>query len=687
MFIRTIVGDQGIRQDLTSSRPSFSFDPSNTIILPTDASFYVSGSSTEKSVFGGNVVVSGSFTSLNGADFAGDVIEVSGSLYVTGSSYFSSSVVIYGGITGSLTQLSDASTSYIVGGPGISISTSSIGQISISSSLGPSGSWWSTGVTGSNNNLLTADGSGGIVTETNFNFDGSVGYLTLTGSFAHGSGSTSASPYSHAEGQQTIAGLTYFAASITNGTASISGDWQAYFNIGDNFMAVTDSSGNLSVDGYPNTATIDGISYDGSTTYVTSSRTDYTNFVGVFDMLPSYAELILPPYAGPTDPVIKYVSNSHTEGNGSWALCNSSHAEGFATWAFGDYSHAEGLYSTAAGIYSHAEGEDARALGNNSHAEGFRTTSSGTYSHAEGTDTISIGLSSHAEGNGSTSSGSFSHAEGSESLASGIGSHAEGYKTTAAGDYSHSEGYQSTAFGIRSHAEGEKTVSLGSVSHAEGYQTVASGTYSHAEGAFTTARGVGSHAQGTGTWAIGAYSHAEGNDTYANGDFSRAEGYQTKADGIASKAIGNNTWAIGDSSYASGFQTIASGTYSHTEGYYTIASGSNQFVIGQYNKRGNDTSLFVVGNGTGDSDANRSDILRVETNGLQVTGSIFPGADSTYTLGAADNRWAHVYTGDLHLRNERGDWTIVEEREYLCVVNNITGKRYKMALLPIEDET
>jgi hypothetical protein len=37
------------------------------------------------------------------------------------------------------------------------------------------------------------------------------------------------------------------------------------------------------------------------------------------------------------------------------------------------------------------------------------------------------------------------------------------------------------------------------------------------------------------------------------------------------------------------------------------------------------------------------------------------------------------------MKNDRGDWTIVEEENYLCVVNNRTNKRYKMMLEEIED--
>ena len=49
-------------------------------------------------------------------------------------------------------------------------------------------------------------------------------------------------------------------------------------------------------------------------------------------------------------------------------------------------------------------------------------------------------------------------------------------------------------------------------------------------------------------------------------------------------------------------------------------------------------------------------------------------------------KWANIYTGDLHLKNDRGDWTIVEEENMLTVVNNLTGKRYKMMLELLEGD-
>ena len=86
------------------------------------------------------------------------------------------------------------------------------------------------------------------------------------------------------------------------------------------------------------------------------------------------------------------------------------------------------------------------------------------------------------------------------------------------------------------------------------------------------------------------------------------------------------------------------------------------------------TSAGDVGIGTADPAAK-----------LDVAGHIFPAADSSYDLGSSSKRWRNIYTGDLHLKNERGDWTIVEEEGFLCVVNNKTGKKYEMMLKPIED--
>jgi hypothetical protein len=75
------------------------------------------------------------------------------------------------------------------------------------------------------------------------------------------------------------------------------------------------------------------------------------------------------------------------------------------------------------------------------------------------------------------------------------------------------------------------------------------------------------------------------------------------------------------------------------------------------------------------------------TSRFEITpaGHLVPFVDNTYDLGEASRRFRNIYTGDLHLSNDRGDWTIVEEEDYLSITNNKNGKRYKFVLEELED--
>jgi hypothetical protein len=48
--------------------------------------------------------------------------------------------------------------------------------------------------------------------------------------------------------------------------------------------------------------------------------------------------------------------------------------------------------------------------------------------------------------------------------------------------------------------------------------------------------------------------------------------------------------------------------------------------------------------------------------------------------------FTNVYTGDMHLKNERGDWTIFEESDHLRIRNNLTGQTFKMGMTLIDDQ-
>ena len=81
------------------------------------------------------------------------------------------------------------------------------------------------------------------------------------------------------------------------------------------------------------------------------------------------------------------------------------------------------------------------------------------------------------------------------------------------------------------------------------------------------------------------------------------------------------------------------------------------------------------------------------SNVLSVSGTttfanhVLPAADDSHDLGSAAKRWRNIYTGDLHLQNDRGHWVVIEEDKYLSIRNQKTGQRYKllMELLPADD--
>mgnify|MGYP005822053463 FL=1 len=156
----------------------------------------------------------------------------------------------------------------------------------------------------------------------------------------------------------------------------------------------------------------------------------------------------------------------------------------------------------------------------------------------------------------------------------------------------------------------------------------------------------------------------------------------------------HNVSGSGKGIFVGGIETA--GTLSATGSMFSSGSlsGSGKGIfVGGVETAGNlntSGSLYALHNISGSGHGYF--VAGVETQGtLGVTGSstfrgnVLPAEDVETDLVSSSKRWANVHTADLHLKNERGDWTIVEEEDYLSVVNNKTGKIYKMVLEEIED--
>jgi hypothetical protein len=80
------------------------------------------------------------------------------------------------------------------------------------------------------------------------------------------------------------------------------------------------------------------------------------------------------------------------------------------------------------------------------------------------------------------------------------------------------------------------------------------------------------------------------------------------------------------------------------------------------------------------------------TVGFVTSKTILPELHNTYDLGSSGVRWANIYSADMHFSNEGssnsvdgtwGDWTLQEGENDIFMLNNRTGKRYKINLTEV----
>ena len=192
----------------------------------------------------------------------------------------------------------------------------------------------------------------------------------------------------------------------------------------------------------------------------------------------------------------------------------------------------------------------------------------------------------------------------------------------------------------------------------------------------TLASDVGLFISGTiGGIGASAGDQSKGS-TIIGGDLLVSGTVVTVADGISGGSISGSIHETSSGiSYlvAGNNVSIASGT----NGQVTISATAGSVTVGS------DADNRVV---TSDADGSftAESALVIDGSTLTLAGNIIPDSDNSRDLGSTDKRFSNIYTGDLHLRNERGDWSIIEEEDYLSITNNKNGKKYKFVLEEIE---
>ena len=77
---------------------------------------------------------------------------------------------------------------------------------------------------------------------------------------------------------------------------------------------------------------------------------------------------------------------------------------------------------------------------------------------------------------------------------------------------------------------------------------------------------------------------------------------------------------------------------------------------------------------------------------VTLKGNILPDTDGVRDLGSSGLRFQNVYTADMHFNNEGinnsidgtwGHWTLQEGDENIFMINQRTGKKYKINLTEV----
>lgn len=335
--------------------------------IGSDVFLFVSGNldGTSKTLFGGNVVTSGSVRS-------------------------------FAGLTGSLRYVDESNNPLIVAGPDISVTYNSLGQWEIS---GSEAGFFSS----PSNNIVNTTGS----FEATY-LSASTG-AEITGSLTVNGGITGSLSGTLAGNPFVVAGPNITTNYNSLGQWEITGSAVNYFTeIALNSIATTGSvamtylSASTGAEITGSLAQGLGINATGFYSHAEGTSTIASGFY-------AHAEGSSTNAAG---------LGSHAEGSSTTANGWYSHAEGTFSITNGDFSHAEGSGATTYGSSSHAEGFAAASYGDFSHAEGAFSTTNGLYSHAEGYFTLAHGEASHAEGFGSETVGTGSFAAGLYTVAS-----------------------------------------------------------------------------------------------------------------------------------------------------------------------------------------------------------------------------------------------------------------------------
>ena len=136
-------------------------------------------------------------------------------------------------------------------------------------------------------------------------------------------------------------------------------------------------------------------------------------------------------------------------------------------------------------------------------------------------------------------------------------------------------------------------------------------------------------------------------------------------------------------------------TFSGGAGAVTIAANSDiRLTAGTwtgdaYGKIQHHSGRLYLGGGTDGIIFRENSTNRWKIDG---SGHFVPASTNTYNIGSSSLRVANLYVNDMHFSNEGktndvdgswGDWTLQEGESDIFMINNRSGKKFKIAMIPV----
>lgn len=164
-----------------------------------------------------------------------------------------------------------------------------------------------------------------------------------------------------------------------------------------------------------------------------------------------------------------------------------------------------------------------------------------------------------------------------------------------------------------------------------------------------------------------------------------ASGIVTASSGFVGNITGNVTGNLNGNIASSGISTL---------GRIQVSSIDASNGISTIQQLKGDT-ISITGVATASQFSGSSTGLTGTPNivvGFVTCNTILPSSDASFDLGAPSSRWNNIYSADMHFSNEGssnsvdgtwGNWTLQEGENDIFMLNNRTGKRYKINLTEV----